>query len=325
MSSRTNDVFITLSPPFDKLVESTPARSKNDKKLIILGDGGVGKTSMLFTYSTKTFQSELQYSMFDHGFVPGKVEEETYKLWLFDTGGGEDYDRLRPLSYPETDVFLICFRVTQRKSFENIWDKWIPEVRHHCPDVPFLIIATQIDLRNDSSVVKILARQKQQLVTTREGERLARELGAAKYLECSALTQKGLDSVFDEALKASLSKWPVDLPRLKRRVKSLSGLTHNLITSGHIRHLSLPFFGSMNSIKLVVVGDDAVGKTSLMISHTRPKHKFPTDYVPTVFDAWAEEVMVGPDAYVLGFFDTVGLSVCGDVLFHLVLVSDGLL
>ncbi len=66
--------------------------------------------------------------------------------------GQEDYDRLRPLSYPQTDVFLVCFSVTSPASFENVKEKWFPEVHHHCPGVPCLIVGTQIDLREDGQV-----------------------------------------------------------------------------------------------------------------------------------------------------------------------------
>lgn len=77
-------------------------------------------------------------------------------------------------------------------------EKWFPEVHHHCPGVPCLIVGTQVDLREDSQVIEKLARQKQRPVALEQGERLARELGAVKYVECSALTQKGLKNVFDE-------------------------------------------------------------------------------------------------------------------------------
>jgi cell division control protein 42 len=112
--------------------------------------------------------------------------------------GQEDYDRLRPLSYPQTDVFLVCFSVTSPASFENVKEKWFPEVRHHCPGVPCLVVGTQVDLREDPQVIEKLQRQKQSPVQSESGERLARELGAVKYVECSALTQKGLKNVFDE-------------------------------------------------------------------------------------------------------------------------------
>ena len=66
--------------------------------------------------------------------------DEPYTLGLFDTAGQEDYDRLRPLSYPQTDVFLICFNVTSPPSFENVKEKWFPEVRHHCPATACIIV-----------------------------------------------------------------------------------------------------------------------------------------------------------------------------------------
>ncbi|TQS32008.1 hypothetical protein Golomagni_07692, partial [Golovinomyces magnicellulatus] len=92
--------------------------------------------------------------------LPGWIGDEPYTLGLFDTAGQEDYDRLRPLSYPQTDVFLVCFSVTSPASFENVREKWFPEVHHHCPGVPCLIVGTQVDLREDPSVRDKLAKQK---------------------------------------------------------------------------------------------------------------------------------------------------------------------
>ena len=127
-----------------------------------------------------------------------RIGDEPYTLGLFDTAGQEDYDRLRPLSYPQTDVFLVCFSVTSPASFENVKEKWFPEVHHHCPGVPCLIVGTQVDLRNDDQVKDKLAKQKMSPVTKADGEAMARALGAVKYVECSALTQYKLKDVFDE-------------------------------------------------------------------------------------------------------------------------------
>lgn len=134
-----------------------------------------------------------------------RIGDEPYTLGLFDTAGQEDYDRLRPLSYPQTDVFLVCFSVTSPASFENVREKWFPEVHHHCPGVPCLIVGTQTDLRDDPSVKEKLAKQRMQPVRKEDGEKMARELGAVKYVECSALTQYKLKDVFDEVCYVSLS------------------------------------------------------------------------------------------------------------------------
>ena len=82
--------------------------------------------------------------------------------------------------------------------------QWVPEITHHCPKTPFLLVGTQIELRDDAATIEKLLRVKQRPVTVEVAEQLARELGAVKYVECSALTQKGLRNVFDEAILAAL-------------------------------------------------------------------------------------------------------------------------
>lgn len=58
-----------------------------------------------------------------------------------------------PLSYPQTDVFLVCFSVVGPASFENVKEKWQPEISHHCPKTPWLLVGTQNDLRNDQQTI----------------------------------------------------------------------------------------------------------------------------------------------------------------------------
>ena len=131
------------------------------------------------------------------------IDGEPYTLGLFDTAGQEDYD-LRPHYQPGIDVFLVCFSVVSPSSFENVKEKWVPEITHHCQKTPFLLVGTQIDLRDDAATVEKLAKNKQRPLSLDMGDRLARELRAVKYVECSALTQKGLNNVFDEAVFAAL-------------------------------------------------------------------------------------------------------------------------
>ncbi|KAG6849085.1 hypothetical protein H0H93_011394 [Arthromyces matolae] len=196
--------------------EDDPIEAIATIKCVVVGDGAVGKTCLLISYTTNKFPSEYVPTVFDNYAVTVMIGEDPYTLGLFDTAGQEDYDRLRPLSYPQTDVFLVCFSVTSPASFENVKEKWFPEVHHHCPGVPCLIVGTQIDLRDDPQVMEKLSRQKQRPVANEQGERLARELGAVKYVECSALTQKGLKNVFDEAIVAALEP-----PVLKKSKKCL--------------------------------------------------------------------------------------------------------
>ncbi|XBW36392.1 hypothetical protein QEN19_001972 [Hanseniaspora menglaensis] len=173
-------------------------------KCVVVGDGAVGKTCLLISYTTNQFPADYIPTVFDNYAVTVMIGDEPYTLGLFDTAGQEDYDRLRPLSYPSTDVFLVCFSVISPPSFENVKEKWFPEVHHHCPGVPCLIVGTQVDLRDDKVILEKLQRQRLRPITKDQGDRLARELKAVKYVECSALTQRGLKNVFDEAIVAAL-------------------------------------------------------------------------------------------------------------------------
>lgn len=66
--------------------------------------------------------------------------------------GQEEFSRVRPLSYPEVDVVIVCFAIDSRGSFANVKETWIPEVRHFCgPRVPVLLVGTKIDLRTQHS------------------------------------------------------------------------------------------------------------------------------------------------------------------------------
>uniref|UniRef100_A0AAV2JL21 Rho-related GTP-binding protein RhoQ n=1 Tax=Knipowitschia caucasica TaxID=637954 RepID=A0AAV2JL21_KNICA len=135
----------------------------------------------------------------------GRDRSETRQRPERDTPQTEDYDRLRPLSYPMTDVFLICFSVVNPASFQNVREEWVPELQEYAPSVPYLLIGTQIDLRDDPKTISKLNDLKEKPLTTEQGQKLAKEIGACCYVECSALTQKGLKTVFDEAIIAILT------------------------------------------------------------------------------------------------------------------------
>uniref|UniRef100_A0AAX7SZ20 Ras homolog family member C n=1 Tax=Astatotilapia calliptera TaxID=8154 RepID=A0AAX7SZ20_ASTCA len=126
------------------------------------------------------------------------------ELALWDTAGQEDYDRLRPLSYPDTDVILMCFSIDSPDSLENIPEKWTPEVKHFCPNVPIILVGNKKDLRNDEHTRRELAKMKQEPVKPEEGRDMANRISAFGYLECSAKTKDGVRDVFEMATRAAL-------------------------------------------------------------------------------------------------------------------------
>jgi len=165
-------------------------------KCVVVGDGAVGKTCLLISYTTNAFPNEYIPTVFDNYSANVMVNGKPINLGLWDTAGQEDYDRLRPLSYPQTDVFLVCFSIISPASFENVKSKWYPEIQHHCPGTPLILVGTKSDLRGDSGMISQLASKGLKMIDKDQALGLAKEIGAAEYHECSALTQEGLKTVF---------------------------------------------------------------------------------------------------------------------------------
>ncbi|KAG5199843.1 hypothetical protein MJG53_010526 [Ovis ammon polii x Ovis aries] len=178
-------------------------------KCVVVGDGAVGKTCLLICYTTNAFPKEYIPTVFDNYSAQSAVDGRTVNLNLWDTAGQEEYDRLRTLSYPQTNVFVICFSIASPPSYENVRHKWHPEVCHHCPDVPILLVGTKKDLRAQPDTLRRLKEQGQAPITPQQGQALAKQIHAVRYLECSALQQDGVKEVFAEAVRAVLNPTPV--------------------------------------------------------------------------------------------------------------------
>lgn len=174
------------------------------RKLVVVGDGGCGKTSLLIVLSRDEFPEGYVPTIFDTYVADIVVDEKPVELALWDTAGQEDYDRLRPLSYPDTHVLLLCFSVDSPDSLWNIPERWMPEVRHFCPGVPVVLVGNKKDLRQDERTRRELARSKKEPVKWEEGRAVAEKIGAHAYLECSAKTKDGVWEVFQTATRATL-------------------------------------------------------------------------------------------------------------------------
>eukprot|EP01126_Amoeba_proteus_P008514 TRINITY_DN13162_c0_g1_i2.p1 TRINITY_DN13162_c0_g1~~TRINITY_DN13162_c0_g1_i2.p1 ORF type:complete len:218 (-),score=37.25 TRINITY_DN13162_c0_g1_i2:183-836(-) len=184
---------------------------------IVVGDGTVGKTCLLIAFTTNRFPATYIPTVFDNHFTNMIVDGIVISLGLYDTAGQEEYDNLRSLSYADADVFLLTYAINNRISFKNVRDKWAPEVTRCCPNVPFILVGSKMDLRNrltppveDGVRGEVLCDGTStpacDFVREEEAFNLAQELNANGNFECSALTRQGLHQIFTEAVKVVLKK-----------------------------------------------------------------------------------------------------------------------
>ncbi|MBN3309251.1 ras homolog family member Ua [Amia ocellicauda] len=189
-------------------------------KCVLVGDGAVGKTSLVVSYTTNGYPTEYIPTAFDNFAAVVAVDGKPVKLQLCDTAGQDEFDKLRPLCYTNTDIFLLCFSVVCPSSFQNVSEKWVPEIRRHCPRAPVVLVGTQCDLREDVKVLIELAKYKEKPVDEEEARACCQEIKAVSYMECSALTQKNLKEVFDAAIVASIQHADSQQQQLKMKKRT---------------------------------------------------------------------------------------------------------
>jgi small GTP-binding protein len=194
---------------------------EQDVKCVLVGDGCVGKTCLATTYTMKEFPKDYVPTIFNNTSVLLQFKQYNINLSLWDTAGQEAYEELRPLCYPETSAFLVCFSVTDYTSYHNITYKWVPEIRERCSNTPIILVGTKVDLRDDSQVLKKLRENEKLPITSEEGEKLKDKVGAVKYMECSAKEYYNIDKVFEAVIEASLPNEPMLIPKKKHGLLSL--------------------------------------------------------------------------------------------------------
>nr|XP_037289170.1 ras-like GTP-binding protein Rho1 [Rhipicephalus microplus] len=174
------------------------------KKLVIVGDGACGKTCLVIVFSKDQFPEVYLPTVFENCVADIEVDGKQVELALWDTAKQEDYDRVRPLSYPDTDVILMCFSIDSPDSLENIPEKLTHEVRHFCPNMSIILVGNKKDLRSDPHTLRELAKMKQKPVAPEEMRTMAEKIHAYGYLECSAKTKDGVREVFETKARAAL-------------------------------------------------------------------------------------------------------------------------
>ncbi|KHC53594.1 GTP-binding protein RHO3 [Candida albicans P60002] len=182
------------------------------RKIVILGDGACGKTSLLNVFTRGYFPQVYEPTVFENYVHDIFIDGQSVQLSLWDTAGQEEFDRLRSLSYSDTHCIMLCFSVDSPDSLENVQSKWVGEIADHCEGVKLVLVALKCDLRNNEDIEdqqqsNPYSSQKR-LITYEEGLAVAKKVGALRYLECSAKKNKGVNEAFSEAARCALNAKP---------------------------------------------------------------------------------------------------------------------
>ncbi|XP_029108041.1 rho-related GTP-binding protein RhoH-like [Scleropages formosus] len=168
-------------------------------KCVLVGDSAVGKTALLVRFTSETFPDSYKPTVYENMGVEVFMDGVQVDLGLWDTAGDDSFRNIRPMSYQRADVVLLCYSVANRNSFASVQHRWIAEVRNHLPHVPVLVVATQTDQREAGPYRACC-------MSSADGKRLARDIQARGYLECSALSNRGVQQVFECAVRTAVKR-----------------------------------------------------------------------------------------------------------------------
>lgn len=191
---------------FEKFRKKCHKRREHQLKLVVVGDAGCGKTSLLATFINGEFPVGNVPTISESTTKCLTIGKDTVRLSLSDKTGEPNYKEARMVYYLETAVVLICFSVDDPDSLRNAEEEWKPEVAHFCPTIPYILVGTKSELRNDLAVLCRLAAADKSSVSYNDGLHASHRIGAYKYVECSAKNLAGIQAVFDTAARAALRR-----------------------------------------------------------------------------------------------------------------------
>lgn len=176
---------------------------------MLLGDGACGKTSLLNVFTRGYFPTVYEPTVFENYVHDIFVDGTHIELSLWDTAGQEEFDRLRSLSYDDTHAIMLCFSVDSKDSLENVESKWVGEIAENCQGVQLVLVALKCDLReqggdDEAEATDGAHTEKKDMITYNQGLEVARRINALRYLECSAMRNRGVNEAFTEAARVAL-------------------------------------------------------------------------------------------------------------------------
>lgn len=175
-------------------------------KCTFIGDGAIGKTSLIFIYRYGSFPAEYS-PLFINGNVIHNImyEDQSIKLNIQDIYGQKEIEDLINYVIPNTNVFIFCFSLVVPYSLKRLQELWLPHIKEKCPETPYILVGLKSDLRDSLIREKDLSENDfMRPISTSEGEEMCRNIKAQEYIECSSLKNYHVHDVFISAIKQAI-------------------------------------------------------------------------------------------------------------------------
>ncbi|ELP84970.1 Rho GTPase, putative [Entamoeba invadens IP1] len=172
-------------------------------KCFFIGDGTVGKTSIILRYSLGVFKNYYLPTVLETTCFNVFVKNEKIELWVCDVIEQDDYMNRLPMLYNGIDLFVVCYSVVDVNSFEHVVTKWKSNIEYYSPNTPLMLLGTKIDLREENKKVVKPIQNKVNWISTEQGINKAKEIKAVLFMECSSLTGFNITTLFQNIAKVA--------------------------------------------------------------------------------------------------------------------------
>lgn len=208
-------------------------KGRQKYKVVILGDGGVGKSALVIQFVCHRFLEYHDPTIEDSFEQQCRIDDEPAHLDILDTAGQTEFTAMREQYMRNGEGFILCFSLTDRRSFDELvtYKHLINRVRAG-EEMPIIVVGNKCDLE-----------QKRQ-VKYEEGLALSRQLGGGKYYETSAYLRKCVDEVFHSIVRDIKAKEKKERQELGSSPRKKPGKVRKLLSTLQPSHLfkkSTPF------------------------------------------------------------------------------------
>ncbi|KAJ8308918.1 hypothetical protein KUTeg_013792 [Tegillarca granosa] len=162
----------------------------------LVGDDMVGKSCLVQAFTGEIVDNHYIATVFENYAGNVSVAGEKYTIGIFDSAGQHDFANLRAFTYRDSEVFILCFSVIDRESFNSIKSFWLPEIKQFMSrKKPIILVGTQSDTRESTT---------NRCVSYNEADELAKTIGAEGYYETSSITLDGVKDMFEKVALSAL-------------------------------------------------------------------------------------------------------------------------